>query len=94
MKSSDIFQLSFFPRLNIYVGASKSFKNLCCHILFDFKKGSFEIDISDHFPIAYDRISMKFLNLELFIKKAIIFIYIFFFNLYVFIVVKDSGFRS
>ena len=43
---------------------------------------------SEHFPIAHDGIHMKFLNLELFISKALTFSYIFV-NFYVFIVVQD-----
>ena len=50
----------------------------------------FERRISEHFPIAYDGIRMKVLNLELFISKALTFSYIFF-NFYVFIVVQDLG---
>ena len=46
-------------------------KNLFPHVLLDFEK-RFKIDhlergISEHFPIAYDGIYMKLLNLELFI---------------------------
>ena len=50
----------------------------------------FERGISEHFPIAYDGIHMKFLNLELLISKALTFSYVFF-NFYVFIVVQDLG---
>ena len=61
-------------------------ENLFCHILLDFEKrlkiDNFERYIAEYFPIAYDRIYMKFLKLELFINKAIIFSYIFFHFLY------------
>ena len=50
----------------------------------------FEPGISEQFPIAYDGIRMKLLNVELFISKAFTFSYIFF-NFYVFIVVQDLG---
>ena len=50
----------------------------------------FERVISEHFPIAHDGIHMKFLNLELFISKALTFSYNFF-NFYVFIVVQNFG---
>ena len=55
-----------------------------------FKIDHFERVISEHFPIAHDGIHMKFLNLELFISKALTFLYNFF-NFYVFIVVQDLG---
>ena len=65
-----------------------------CHVLLDFEKmlkiDHFERGISEHFPIAHDGIHMKFLNLELFISKALTFSYIFV-NFYVFIVVQDLG---
>ena len=50
----------------------------------------FERGISEHFPIAYDGIHMKLLNVELLISKALTFSYVFF-NFYVFIVVQDLG---
>ena len=50
----------------------------------------FERRISEHFPIAYDEIRMKVLNLTLIISKALTFSHIFF-NFYVFIVVQDLG---
>ena len=70
-------------------------KNLFCNVLLDFEKKRLKIDhfergISEQFPIAYDGIHMKLLNLELFISKALTFSYIFF-NFYVFIVVQDLG---
>ena len=37
------------------------------------KIDNFECGISEHFPIAYDGIQMKFLNLELFSSKALTF---------------------
>ena len=69
-------------------------KNLFCHVLLVFetrlKIDHFERGISEHFPIAYDGIHMKLLNLELFISKALTFSNIFF-HFYVFIVVQDFG---
>ena len=50
----------------------------------------FECGISEQFPIAYDGIHMKFLNLELFLSKGLTFSEIFL-NFYVFIVVQDLG---
>ena len=68
--------------------------NSFCNVLLDFeirlKIDHFERDISEQFPIAYDGIHMKLLNLELFISKARTFSRIFF-NFYVFIVVQDLG---
>ena len=50
-------------------------KNLFCHVLLDFEKklkiNHFECGISEHFPIAYDGIYTKVLNLELFISMAL-----------------------
>ena len=50
-------------------------KNLFCNVLLDFDKrlkiDHFERGISEQFPIAYDGIYMKFLNLELFIRNAL-----------------------
>ena len=69
-------------------------KILFCHVLLDFEKrlkiDSFERGISEHFPIAYDGIHMKLLNLELLTSKARTFSHIIF-NFYVFIVVQDLG---
>ena len=52
-------------------------KNLFCHVLLDLEKklkiDNFECGISEHFPIAYDGIQMKLLNLELFSSKALTF---------------------
>ena len=48
----------------------------------------FERGISEQFPIAYDGIHMKLLNLELFMSKVPTFSEMFF-NFYVFIVVQD-----
>ena len=50
----------------------------------------FERVISEYLPIAHDGMHMKFLNLELFISKALTFSYICF-NFYVFIIVQDLG---
>ena len=65
---------------------------LICHILLDFEKGRkidhFERNISEDFPILYDRIYLKFLKLELIISKAFIFSNIFL-NFKVFIDVQD-----
>ena len=56
-------------------------KDLFCNVLLDFeirlKIDHFERDISEQFPIAYDAIHMKLLNLKLFISKAVTFSYIF-----------------
>ena len=62
---------------------------------FGFQKKTLKIDnfergISEQFPMAYDGIHMKLLNLELFISKALTFSDIFV-SLYVFIVVQDLG---
>ena len=69
-------------------------KVLFCNVLWDFEKtlkiDHFERGISEQFPIAYDGIHMRLLNLELFISKALTFSDIFF-NFYVFIVVQDLG---
>ena len=69
-------------------------KILFCHVLLGFKKrlkmDHFERCISEHFPIAYDGIHMKLLNLELLINKALTFSHVFF-GFYVFIVVQDLG---
>ena len=58
-------------------------KNLFCNVLLDFDKrlkiDHFERGISEQFPIAYDGIHMKLLNLELFIRNALTSSYIFFF---------------
>ena len=59
------------------------------------KKGSnltiLSVVFSEQFPIAYDGIHMKLLNVELFISNApTLFIHVFF-NFYVFIVVQDLG---
>ena len=60
-------------------------KNLFCNVLLDFDKrlkiDHFERGISEQFPIAYDGIHMKLLNLELFIRNALTSSYIFFFSL-------------
>ena len=94
MKSYDIFQPSFFiGKRHIFEHRNLS-KILFCHVLLDFEKklkiDHFERGISDHFPIAYDGIHMKLLNLELLISKALTFSYAFF-NFYIFIVVQDLG---
>ena len=69
-------------------------KNLFCNVLLDFEKrlkiDNSERGISEQFPIAYDGIHMKLLNLELFMSKALTFSEIFF-NFYVFIAVQDLG---
>ena len=53
-----------FFSLHFFIGKTHMFehrnlsKNLFRHVLLDFKKkGSFEIGISEHFPIAYDGLS-------------------------------------
>ena len=52
-------------------------KNLFCNVLLDYEKrlriDHFERGMSAQFPIAYDGIHMKLLNLELFISKALTF---------------------
>ena len=72
----------------------KTYKSLFCNVLLEFKKrlkiDNSERGISEQFPIAYDGIHMKLLNLELFMSKALTFSEIFF-NFYVFIVVQDLG---
>ena len=69
MQSYDVFQPSFFFYWH--------------HVLLDFEKKRLKIDnfkpcIFEHFPIAYDGIHMKLLNLELFISKALTFAYMLF----------------
>ena len=54
------------------------------------KIDNFERGISEQFPITYNGIRMKLLNVELFISKAFTFSYIFV-SFYVFIVVQDLG---
>ena len=58
------------------------------------KKGSkltiLSVVFLNSFPIAYDGIHMKLLNLELFISKALTFSEMIF-NFYIFIVVQDLG---
>ena len=70
-------------------------KNLCFDVLLDFEKrlkiNNFERGISEQFPIAYDGIHMKLLNVELFISNAPTFFIHLFFKFYVFIVVQDLG---
>ena len=94
MKSYDIFQPSFFIGKTYVFEHRKLTKNVFCNVLLDFEKrlkiDHFERGISEQFPIAYDGIHMKLLNLELFISKALTFSYIFF-NFYVCIVVQDLG---
>ena len=53
-------------------------KNLFCNVLLDFEKKRLKIDHfergrSEQFPIAYDGIHMKLLNLKLLISKALTF---------------------
>ena len=74
------FSLHFFIG-KIYMFEHRKFtNNLYCDILLDFEKrlkiDHFECGISEQFPIAYDRIHMKLLNVELFIRNALIFSYI------------------
>ena len=52
---------------------------------------NFECGISEQFPIAYDGIHMKLLNVELFISNALTFFIHLLFNFHVFIVVQDLG---
>ena len=89
-----------FFSLHFVIGKTYMFEHrnlskiLFCHVLLDseirLNMDHFERGISEHFPIAYDGIHMKFLNLELLISKALTFSYVFF-NFYVFIVVQDLG---
>ena len=69
-------------------------KNLFCHVLLDseirLNMDHFERCISEHFPIAFDGIHMKLLNLELLISKALTFSYAFF-KFCAFVVVQDLG---
>ena len=77
-----------FFGLRFFIGKTYMFehrnlsRNLFRHVLLDFDKrlkiDRFERCISEHFPIAYGGIHMKFLNLELFISKAFDFSYIYF----------------
>ena len=94
MKSYHNFQPSFFIGKTYMFEHRKLTKNLFYNVLLDFEKrlkiDNFERGISEQFPIAYDGIHMKLLNLELFISKALAFSELFF-NFYVFIVVQDLG---
>ena len=77
-----------FFNLHFFIGKTYLFehrnlsKNFFCHVLVDFEKrfkiDHLELGISEHFPIAYDGIYMKLLNLESFIRKALTFSYMFF----------------
>ena len=82
MKSYDVFQPSFFIGKTYMFEHRKLTKNLFCDVLLDFEKrlkiDHFERGISEQFPIAYDGIHTKLLNLELFISKALTFSYNFF----------------
>ena len=79
-----------FFSLLFYMGKTYMFehrnpsKKLFCHVLLDFEKrlkiNHFGRGISEHFPIAYDGIHMKLLNLEWFISKALTVSYIFVFQ--------------
>ena len=89
-----------FFSLRFFIGKTYMFehrnlsKNLFRHVLSDFEKrlkiDHFERCISDYFPIAYDGIHMKLLNLDCSLAKPLLF-HTFSFNFYVFIVVQDSG---
>ena len=74
------FSLHFFIGRTCIVEHQNLSKILFCHVLLDFEKrlkiDHFERGISEHFPIAYDGIHMKLLNLEIFISKALTFSYI------------------
>ena len=80
MKSYDVFLPLFFIRKTYMFEHRKLTKNLCCDVLLDFenrlKIDHFECGISEQFPIAYDGIHMKLLNVELFISNALTFSYI------------------
>ena len=81
-----------FFNLHSFIGKTYMFehrnrsKNLFCHVLLDFEKrlkiDHFERNISEHFPIAYDGIYAKLLNLEVFISKAPTLSYIFSFSMF------------
>ena len=74
-----------FFSLHFFIGKAYMFEhrklttNLCCDVLLDFEKrlkiDHFECGISEQFPIAYDGIHMKPLNVEFFISNALIFSY-------------------
>ena len=76
-KSSDDFKPSFFIGKTYLFEHRNLSKNLFRHVLLDFenrfKIDHLELGISEHFPITYDGIYMKLLNLELFIRKALTF---------------------
>ena len=72
------FSLHFFIGKTYLFEHRKLTKNLLCDVLLDFEKKRLKIDnfergISEQFPIAYDGIRMKLLNVELFISKALTF---------------------
>ena len=80
MKSYDVFQPSFFNGKTYMFEHRKLTNNLCCDVLLDFEKrlkiDNFECGISEQFPIAYDGIHMKLLNVGLFISNALTFSYL------------------
>ena len=69
------FSLHFFIGKTYIFEHRKLTKHLLCDVLLDFEKGlkidNFERGISEQFPIAYDGIRMKLLNVEMFISKAL-----------------------
>ena len=79
--SAFLWNHTMFFSLHFFIGKTYMFehrnlsKNLFRHVLLDFEKilkiDHFERGISEHFPRAHDGIHMKFLNLELFISKAL-----------------------
>ena len=72
-----------FFSLHFFIGETYMFEhrklttNSFCNVLLDVKKrleiDHFERGMSEQFPIAYDGIHMKLLNLELLISKALTF---------------------
>ena len=68
------FSLHFFSGKTYTFEHRQLTKNLFRDVLLDFEKrlkiDHFERGISEQFPIAYDGIHMKLLNVELFISKA------------------------
>ena len=74
------FSLHFFIVKTYMFEHRKLTKNLCCDVLLDFEKrlkiDHFECGTSEQFPIAYDGIHMKLLNVELFTSNALTFSYI------------------
>ena len=80
MKSYDIFSAFIFSFAKHTCLSIENLQKTFCDVLLDFEKrlkvDYFERGISEQFPIAYDGIHMKLLNVEFFISNALTFSYI------------------